>query len=842
MGNILCLSGQTDAGLAAISKDIPVQPTKEPLTQSSRHSNIPCLEVIGISGRTIDDEEEGRKLEMGDLSHQGCPSAANSSSQHLLITTNSLIPPTPVGTENVIFQSPEQMMEDVQLLEPIGSGGFAIVYRGVYQGGDVAVKIAVTNTVDRSGLREALVSPQLRHPHVVQTYVTRGAMLTAEHIEEVYGSAGSAAPATRRQLQSLSSTVSEDGLGAPRKASHEQQDWREVLLRMGATPDRCLVMLVQELCEVGSLARAIRQGIFKSRAAVRSDLVARRVLLRTAAEICRGMIHLHSASVVHGDLKPANVLLARSRADRRGFVAKVADFGLSHLLQSGASRVESASWGTVSYASPESFNGTHSKSSDVYSFGVLLWEMLTAKRPYESHTAVQIMMGVSLQGLRPEWPEAEWPELCALGARCLAQQPQQRPSFRQLERELVALEEGLREESIRRSAERSRPSASQQGQGQGQGQGQQPGLSSQELTPRASLELQPLRDGIAAGGSGGGGSCRGGKKPPAERAVSSDKGGGGDGGVSSLPALPSTPGVPEAAAAAASPLLQRLRMHGGGSGGGDSSGVAGSGDDSKGGVYGRGGGDAAAARSTCCDLTDKELAQLGDYRCSPDADVVVRGGFATDYGSAGKALGCSTGGVDKGTAATAAVAAVAPASSDANGSHPSVADICGASLLYVSPTAAGTAAASGNAAGTATKDTLVDPCAASATPTSTSTTPITTAIAGAAPPAADPAPVALSEQEARGTRAAVAAPVWGVYGKPSTSWDSSVVRCSYNGSHGNGQASCLKGKHGGQEVRAMEESPPLWAASASSASSAAVNAKGRVTHGSPPPATNRKGR
>lgn len=35
------------------------------------------------------------------------------------------------------------------------------------------------------------------------------------------------------------------------------------------------------------------------------------------------MIHCHAANVVHGDLKPANVLLARSRADRRGFTAKV---------------------------------------------------------------------------------------------------------------------------------------------------------------------------------------------------------------------------------------------------------------------------------------------------------------------------------------------------------------------------------------------------------------------------------------------------------------------------------------------------------------------------------------
>ena len=57
---------------------------------------------------------------------------------------------------------------------------------------------------------------------------------------------------------------------------------------------------IAEHCDKGNLAHAIRCGLFRARAGARTELVARRMLLRTASEICRGMIHLHAASVVHG--------------------------------------------------------------------------------------------------------------------------------------------------------------------------------------------------------------------------------------------------------------------------------------------------------------------------------------------------------------------------------------------------------------------------------------------------------------------------------------------------------------------------------------------------------------
>lgn len=53
-----------------------------------------------------------------------------------------------------------------------------------------------------------------------------------------------------------------------------------------------------------------------------------RALLRTAQEIAKGMDYIHSFGIIHGDLKLGNVLLKTHRVDRRGYVAKVSDFGM----------------------------------------------------------------------------------------------------------------------------------------------------------------------------------------------------------------------------------------------------------------------------------------------------------------------------------------------------------------------------------------------------------------------------------------------------------------------------------------------------------------------------------
>ena len=94
--------------------------------------------------------------------------------------------------------------------------------------------------------------------------------------------------------------------------------------------------------------------------------------------------YAHKKGVVHRDLKPANILF-----DSLGN-AFLADFGIAHLEQAGATLTGESIIGTPAYMSPEQAQAlkTVDGRADIYALGVILFEMLTGKTPYHADSGV----------------------------------------------------------------------------------------------------------------------------------------------------------------------------------------------------------------------------------------------------------------------------------------------------------------------------------------------------------------------------------------------------------------------------------------------------------------------
>jgi serine/threonine-protein kinase len=174
--------------------------------------------------------------------------------------------------------------------------------------------------------------------------------------------------------------------------------------------------IAMEFCEGSSLKELISREAPMDCA--RAIALTKKILL--AARFA------HRRGVIHRDLKPHNVIISRDQSGEEE--VKVADFGIA---RAGASEITEvgAIMGTAQYLSPEQAQG-HSvtEASDLYSIGVVLFEMLTARPPFDGDSAVAIALKhvseppPSPREFRPEVP----PQLEAVVLKALAKAPEQR--------------------------------------------------------------------------------------------------------------------------------------------------------------------------------------------------------------------------------------------------------------------------------------------------------------------------------------------------------------------------------------------------------------------------------
>jgi serine/threonine protein kinase len=137
------------------------------------------------------------------------------------------------------------------------------------------------------------------------------------------------------------------------------EDWQNEYTNRGVSP-----ALIMEYAAVGPLNRYLL-----SRPATSTEKIL------WCAQVCSALRSVHRCGIVHGDVKPENVLLCQ---DGSGDInAKLSDFGNALFTESE----EGTYTCTALYAAPEIKAGTyverdHLKLCDIFSFGLLIWEVL----------------------------------------------------------------------------------------------------------------------------------------------------------------------------------------------------------------------------------------------------------------------------------------------------------------------------------------------------------------------------------------------------------------------------------------------------------------------------------
>jgi serine/threonine-protein kinase len=201
-----------------------------------------------------------------------------------------------------------------------------------------------------------------------------------------------------------------------REAKHAQRIAHPNVIEIfdqGETDDHT-PFLVMELLEGRSLADVVAEGALPLARA-----------LPIAIEMARALGRAHDFEVIHRDLKPENVFLLRD--DK----VKLLDFGIARCAQDARLTNLGEIFGTPQYMAPE--RGTSidaGPSADLYALGIMLFEMLTARLPFEARDPATWLMKhmretpPHLRVLLPQAPEA----LDRLLFDLMAKTPEGRPA------------------------------------------------------------------------------------------------------------------------------------------------------------------------------------------------------------------------------------------------------------------------------------------------------------------------------------------------------------------------------------------------------------------------------
>ncbi|MFO0667742.1 MAG: serine/threonine-protein kinase [Polyangiaceae bacterium] len=155
------------------------------------------------------------------------------------------------------------------------------------------------------------------------------------------------------------------------------------VLDAGADPDTNEPFMVMEYLDGEDVSRALK----------RTGPMPVDLAIRIVTQACRGLAKAHEAGIIHRDIKPGNLFLARS--DGGTVLLKLLDFGIARYRANddlGGENTKDLTrtgsmLGSPHYMAPEQARGKKDidARADVWSLGVVLYKLLTGKTPHEMH-------------------------------------------------------------------------------------------------------------------------------------------------------------------------------------------------------------------------------------------------------------------------------------------------------------------------------------------------------------------------------------------------------------------------------------------------------------------------
>ncbi|KAF5820548.1 putative dual-specificity kinase TKL-Pl-4 family [Helianthus annuus] len=277
----------------------------------------------------------------------------------------------------------------------IAHGTYGTVYKGVYDGQDVAVKVldwgedglataAETANLRTSFRQEVAVWHKLDHPNV--TKFVGASMGTSD-------------------LKIPSNNTSSMG--------------------QNSLPSRACCVVVEYL-PGGTLKKYLIRNSRKK--------LSFKIVVQLALDLSRGLSYLHSKKIVHRDVKTENMLLDLNRT------LKIADFGVAR-VEAQNPRDMTGETGTLGYMAPEVLDGKpYNRKCDVYSFGICLWEVYCCDMPYADLSFAEVSSAVVRQNLRPDIPKCCPSSFANILRKCWDANPDKRPEMDEVVRLLEAID------------------------------------------------------------------------------------------------------------------------------------------------------------------------------------------------------------------------------------------------------------------------------------------------------------------------------------------------------------------------------------------------------------------